>query len=185
MGALVDGASGWIARMTLPEGDEVPNEAAIRVLRQLEHEAERRIRGTLPPQRHILLHTAEEIRSFLAVNLALFKIENRLVAFDFAPCALRLDTRSRAFVQALNLFTPLLAVGREIAGDSLEIPRRSGFHAPLLVKLGDRGYRRLNREPAGLVRHHLVAPTLDFDELTDVQIELLHGNCHTASVDAR
>lgn len=110
MGALVDGASGGVVGMTLPEGDEVPDEAYVRVPRQLEHETEGRLRGTLFPDRHILLHAAEETRSSFSVGFALFKIESRLAGFDFSPSALGLDARRRALVQALNLFTPLLVV---------------------------------------------------------------------------
>lgn len=48
VGALVDSARGRVAWVALSKGEEVPDEAAVRVLRQLKHEAEWRLRCPTP-----------------------------------------------------------------------------------------------------------------------------------------
>ena len=59
-----------------------------------------------------------------------------------------------------------LVVVRKIGGELLKLLAGGGAAAPLRMKLCPRGDRRLNHQSAGLVRHHLVAPPLDFDQLT-------------------
>jgi hypothetical protein len=78
-----------------------------------------------------------------------------------------------------------LAVGREVAGDSLELLGRRRLRSPLLVKLGNRCDRRLEREAALAIGHYLVATTTDLNDLTDLQVELLHSSCHGAMVARR
>jgi hypothetical protein len=80
--------------MALPKGNEVPDEAAVWVLRQLEHETERRLRGSRLSERHVRLHAADKSRPARSVvSLTLLQIESGLSALDFSAGALRLDTR--------------------------------------------------------------------------------------------
>jgi hypothetical protein len=68
-----------------------------------------------------------------------------------------------------------LAVSRESTGDSLEILGGRGFRSPLLVKLGYRDGRGLQRQPSGPVWNNLVAPLANFNEFADLKVEL--SNC--------
>lgn len=98
--ALVDSARGRVAWVALSKGEEVPDEAAVRVLRQLKHEAEWRLRCPTPTERHVELYATGEARSSLPVSFALLQVENRLPALDFSTGALGLNMRCRARVQA-------------------------------------------------------------------------------------
>ena len=69
VGAFVDAAGLLVAGVALAEGDEVPDETAVAVLRQLEHKAEGSLRGSLPPKRHVQLDATQKSRpSSLSVS---------------------------------------------------------------------------------------------------------------------
>jgi hypothetical protein len=110
VGAVVDATGLRIGRMALAEGEEVPEKAAVRVLRQLEDEAERCHGRALPPERNVELGAARQIRPAVAVSFAEPQIERRLPAFDFPKSLLGLEARARAHVQAPHLLRPLLTV---------------------------------------------------------------------------
>lgn len=90
MCAVVDAAGLWIGRVALAEGDQVPNEASIGVLRQLKHEPERRLRGTLLPERHVELDAAGKTRPVDSVGFAALQVEGRAACIDFPTSALGL-----------------------------------------------------------------------------------------------
>lgn len=70
-----------------------------------------------------------------------------------------------------------LVVGREVAGNSLEVLSGCGPRSPSLFKLSHRLDRWFQRETPLTIRDHLVAPTASFHDLADLQVELLDCRC--------
>lgn len=67
---------------------------------------------------------------------------------------------------------PTLIVRPVARGNPLIVLSAGGFRSPLRVKIGNRSDRRLDRHAALSIRHNLILATIDFNDLTDRQIEL-------------
>jgi hypothetical protein len=81
------------------------------------------------------------------------------------------------------LLTPLaLVVEGYIDRETLEVLCGGGLRRPLGMQLCRRGDRRLHRHATLPIRDDLIATPSHLHELTDRQVEPLHGACHASMV---
>src|ERR1700733_12615940 len=106
VGPLINVAGSLVGGVTFTEGDQVPSEAGVWLLDQLEHEPVRRLRSALLAERNIELATTWQFGSVWAVRLAALPVE-LCAGFDCPTSALCLRSCGRARTVALNLLFPL------------------------------------------------------------------------------
>jgi hypothetical protein len=88
VGAFIDIVGGGIVRVALTKSDEVPDETAVAVLRQLKHEAEGCLGRPLLAERHIQLVATWKARAGLSLDFAPLPAQRR------RPASISLRARS-------------------------------------------------------------------------------------------